>query len=227
MQYQILGETMPAVRILLDAGESVYTQSGGMTSMQDGITMETNMRGGMLGGLGRLFSGESLFMATFRANRPEPGIAHLLYDAREHPAVAIGRPDWNYICQKQSFLCATQGVELSAYAQFGSGGFLGGEGLVMQKLSGQGLAFLELDGTVIEKTLAPGETLRVSTGHVALYEATVSYRAEMVRGFKNILFGGEGLFLTALEGPGKVWVQSMCVAEFAAKMIPYIPSKRN
>ena len=99
--------------------------------------------------------------------------------------------------------------------------------IVMQKLSGQGLAFLELDGTVIEKTLAPGETLRVSTGHVALYEATVSYRAEMVRGFKNILFGGEGLFLTVLEGPGKIWVQSMCVAEFAAKMIPYIPSKRN
>lgn len=226
MQYQILGETMPAVRILLDAGESVYTQSGGMTSMQDGITMETNMRGGMLGGLGRLFSGESLFMATFRANRPEQ---ELLISSTMPGSILPLQLDgrMEYICQKQSFLCATQGVELSAYAQFGSGGFLGGEGLVMQKLSGQGLAFLELDGTVIEKTLVPGETLRVSTGHVALYEATVSYRAEMVRGFKNILFGGEGLFLTVLEGPGKVWVQSMCVAEFAAKMIPYIPSKRN
>ena len=226
MQYQILGETMPAVRILLDAGESVYTQSGGMTSMQDGITMETNMRGGMLGGLGRLFSGESLFMATFRANRPEQ---ELLISSTMPGSILPLQLDgrMEYICQKQSFLCATQGVELSAYAQFGSGGFLGGEGLVMQKLSGQGLAFLELDGTVIEKTLAPGETLRVSAGHVALYEATVSYRAEMVRGFKNILFGGEGLFLTVLEGPGKVWVQSMCVAEFAAKMIPYIPSKRN
>lgn len=226
MQYQILGETMPAVRILLDTGESVYTQSGGMTSMQDGITMETNMRGGMLGGLGRLFSGESLFMATFRANRPEQ---ELLISSTMPGSILPLQLDgrMEYICQKQSFLCATQGVELSAYAQFGSGGFLGGEGLVMQKLSGQGLAFLELDGTVIEKTLAPGEMLRVSTGHVALYEATVSYRAEMVRGFKNILFGGEGLFLTVLEGPGKVWVQSMCVAEFAAKMIPYIPSKRN
>ena len=226
MQYQILGETMPAVRILLDAGESVYTQSGGMTSMQDGITMETNMRGGMLGGLGRLFSGESLFMATFRANRPEQ---ELLISSTMPGSILPLQLDgrMEYICQKQSFLCATQGVELSAYAQFGSGGFLGGEGLVMQKLSGQGLAFLELDGTVIEKTLAPGEMLRVSTGHVALYEATVSYRAEMVRGFKNILFGGEGLFLTVLEGPGKIWVQSMCVAEFAAKMIPYIPSKRN
>lgn len=226
MQYQILGETMPAVRILLDAGESVYMQSGGMTYMQDGITMETNMRGGMLGGLGRLFTGESLFMATFRANRPgQELLISSTMPGSILPLQLDGRME--YICQKQSFLCATQGVELSAYAQFGSGGFLGGEGLVMQKLSGQGMAFLELDGTVIEKTLAPGETLRVSTGHVALYEATVGYRAEMVKGFKNILFGGEGLFLTALEGPGKVWVQSMCVAEFATKLIPYIPSSRN
>lgn len=140
MQYQILGETMPAVRILLDAGESVYTQSGGMTSMQDGITMETNMRGGMLGGLGRLFSGESLFMATFRANRPEQ---ELLISSTMPGSILPLQLDgrMEYICQKQSFLCATQGVELSAYAQFGSGGFLGGEGLVMQKLSGRAWRF--------------------------------------------------------------------------------------
>lgn len=97
----------------------------------------------------------------------------------------------------------------------------------MQKLSGSGIAFVEIDGIAMEKTLAPGERLRVSTGNVALYEATVSYRAEMVRGFKNVLFGGEGLFLTVLEGPGKVWLQSMCVPEFAEKLIPYMPVRND
>lgn len=226
MKYKIIGENMPAVSILLDAGESIYTQSGGMTYMQDGITMETNMRGGFMGGLGRLFTGESLFMATFRSERPAQEI--LLSSTMPGSIVPLKLDgSMEYICQKQAFLCATQNVQLAAYAQFGSGGWLGGEGFLMQKLSGNGMAFLEIDGIALEKTLAPGERLRVSTGNVALYEATVSYRAEMVRGFKNVLFGGEGLFLTVLEGPGKVWLQSMCIPEFAEKLIPYMPVRHD
>lgn len=226
MKYKIIGGQMPAVSILLDAGESIYTQSGGMTYMQDGITMETNMRGGVMGSIGRLFTGESLFMATFRSELPE---REILISSTLPGSIVPLKLDGNmeYICQKQAFLCATQDVQLSTFAQFGSGGWLGGEGFLMQRLSGKGIAFLEIDGIAIERTLAPGERLRVSTGNVALYESTVSYQAEMVRGFKNILFGGEGLFITVLEGPGKVWVQSMCMPEFAEKLIPYMPTRHN
>ena len=223
MQYKIFGGPMPAVSIRLEPGESIYTQSGGMAWMQDGITMETNMKGGLGKSLGRMFSGESLFMATYTAQRTaEITLAASLPGEIRAVEVHQGR---EYVAQKNAFLCATPGVQLSAQVNGARSGLFGGEGFVMQRLSGEGLAFLELDGTIVEYLLAPGERMIVDTGNVAMFEAQVGYSAEMVRGFKNVLFGGEGLFLTTLTGPGRIWLQTLTASEIAGRLIPYLPSR--
>jgi len=226
MQYEIFGNNLPAVTITLQPGESIYTQSGGMTWMTDGIAMDTNMKGGFGKALGRMFSGESLFMASYTSQRPGAQITL----ASSFPGSIIplelggGR---EFICQKSAFLCATPGVALSATVQKLKAGLFGGEGFIMQRLGGTGLAFLEIDGSVVAKDLAPGETLKVDTGNIAAYEASVSYTAETVKGFKNVLFGGEGLFLSILRGPGRVYLQTVSMPEFASKIIPYIPTSSN
>lgn len=224
MRYEIWGGQLPAVTMQLEAGESVYTQRGGLSWMSDGIAMETNMKGGLGKALGRMFAGESLFMATYTAQRTGTQITF----ASSMPGnilvfeVAPGR---EYIAQKSAFLYAQPGVTLSAEVTRGiKGGLFGGEGFILQRYTGRGLVFLELDGAIREYTLAPGEVLKVDTGNVAAFESTVGYSAEMVKGFANILFGGEGLFLTTLQGPGKVWLQTMSISELAGRILPYMPS---
>ncbi len=226
LNYNIFGDNLPAVSIRLEAGQSIYTQSGGMTWMDKGITMETNMKGGLMKGLGRMISGESLFMATYTANMPNQEIVF----ASTFPGYIVGADVGRcpIIAQKRSFLCAQPTVTLSAYVTKGlKAGFFGGEGFIMQRLSGYGMVFFEVDGSLVERNLAPGEVVKVDTGNVAAFEETVQYQAEMVKGFKNILFGGEGLFLTTLTGPGKVWLQTMSMSEFAKNIIPFIPTKSN
>ncbi len=223
MQYKIFGGNLPAVSLLLEPGERVFTQSGGMTYMSDGFSMQTNMRGGIMKSLGRMFVGESIFIASYTATRPASEITF----SSSFPGAIL--PLWldgrEYICQKQSFLCGTEDISLSLEARLSRGGFFGGEGLILQKLSGRGMAFLELDGSMVEKQLAPGEILKVSTGNVAAFENSVRYSSEMVKGFKNVLFGGEGLFLTTLEGPGKVWLQTINISDFADRLLPFLPIK--
>lgn len=223
MHYKVYGSPMPAVTITMEQGESIYTQSGGMTWMSEGISMETNMKGGFLKGIGRMFAGESLFMATYSAQRPGAEITLASSFPGEIKLLELGNGK-EYIAQKNSFLCATPGVTLSAYVTGIKSGLFGGEGFVLQKYTGQGLAFLELDGTIVEKELGPGEKLKVDTGNIAFFEAGVQYSSEMVKGFANILFGGEGLFLSTLTGPGKVWLQTMSASELARKIIPFMPS---
>ena len=226
MQYEIFGNNLPGVTITFQPGESIYTQSGGMTWMTDGVTMDTNMKGGFGKALGRMFSGESLFMATYTAQRPNAQITL----ASSFPGSIIPlelNGTREFICQKTAFLCATPGVSLSAAIQKAKVGFFGGEGFIMQRIGGTGLAFLEIDGTVVMKDLAPGETLKVDTGNIAAYEASVGYTAETVKGFKNVLFGGEGLFLSVLRGPGRVYLQTVNMPEFASRIIPYIPTSSN
>ncbi|MDD4796918.1 MAG: TIGR00266 family protein [Eubacteriales bacterium] len=223
MKYEIFGQPMPAVTIHLEPGESIFTQSGGMSWMTDAIDMDTNMKGGLLKGLGRMFTGESLFMATYTAR----GAGQSITCASTFPgtilALEVG-PGREYICQKSAFLCATPAVELSANLIRGvSGGLFGGEGFVLQKLGGVGMAFVELDGSIRQYDLAPGQRLKVDTGNVALFESHVRYSVEMVKGFKNILLGGEGLFLTTLEGPGRVWLQTMTLPGLAQRIIPFLP----
>ena len=227
MQYKIFGETMPAVTIRMEAGESVITQSGGMSWMTGGVRMDTNMRGGLGSAFGRMFSGESLFMATFTATRPGDEVTF----AATMPGQIIPfriRPGYEIIAQKGAFLCAEPSVNLSVQFTRGvKGGLFGGEGFILQRLSGNGMVFCELDGSICVKDLAPGEILRVDSGNIAAFEASVDYSAEMVKGFKNILFGGEGLFLSTLRGPGRVWLQTMTVSELAKKIIPFIPTGNN
>ena len=227
MKYRIEGGSLPVVTLQLDRGESIFTQSGGMSWMSDGIEMDTNLRGGFLKGLGRMFTGESLFLANYTARADGQQIALASSFPGSILALEIG-PGREYICQKNAFLCATQGVELSVEVVPGLGrGFFGGEGFLLQRLSGRGLAFLEVDGSAIEKELAAGEHIKVDTGNVAVFESRVDYRVETVRGFKNVLFGGEGLFLTVLQGPGRVYLQTLSLPAFAGRLIPFLPTQKE
>lgn len=224
MRYQILGNTMPAVQVLFDApGESMYTQSGAMAWMSDGISMESNMRGGLGKSIGRMFSGESLFMATYTAQMPGAYIAFASTVAGEILPVDIGTYG-SLICQKGAFLCAQPGVNLNiTFTKRFSAGLFGGEGFILQELSGQGMVFLEIDGDKIERVLAPGEVIKVDTGNVVAFERSVRYEIETVKGLRNILFGGEGLFLTKLTGPGRVILQTQNFNEFAGRILGRMP----
>ncbi|NLY19519.1 MAG: TIGR00266 family protein [Clostridiaceae bacterium] len=226
LNYKIFGDNLPAVSIRLGAGESIYTQAGGMTWMDSGIVMETNMTGGFMKGLGRMLSGESLFMATYTARIPDQEI--VIASSFPGHIVAIDVAPCPIIAQKKAFLCAQPSTVLGTYVARGlKAGFFGGEGFILQRISGSGLVFLEIDGSMVERELAPGETIKVDTGNVAAFEETVQYQAEMVKGFKNILFGGEGLFLTTLTGPGKVWLQTMSISEFAKNILPFMPGSKQ
>ncbi len=225
MKYRIIGETMPAVEVLFDApGEEMYTQSGGMAWMTEGIEMATNTRGGLMKGLGRMFSGESLFMATYKAQTAGSSIAFASTVAGRILPVDVTATG-GMICQKGAFLCAESGVDVSVtFSKKFSAGLFGGEGFILQQLGGQGMAFLEIDGDMVEKNLAPGEVLKVDTGNVVAFERSVSYEVETVKGLGNIFFGGEGLFLTRLVGPGRVVLQTQNIAEFAGRIARFIPT---
>lgn len=224
MDYKIIGKVIPAVEIRLNKGETMFTQSGGMSWQSDGLEMSTNTRGGMLKGLGRMLSGESMFMAHYSAVRDGATIAF----ASTVPGSIVSVDAENVgglIIQKGAFLCAEDSVELeTVFTKKLSSGFFGGEGFILQRISGRGKAFLEIDGDMMQKELQPGEVLKVDSGNVAAFSASVGYEIETVKGMGNILFGGEGLFLTKLTGPGKVILQTMNFADFAAKIASRIPS---
>ena len=226
MQYKLVGNTMPAVEVMFDApGESMYTQSGGMAWMTEGIKMDTNTKGGLLKGVGRMFAGESLFMATYTAEQAGARIAFASTVAGEVLPINIGETGGS-ICQKGAFLCAEPTVDLSvAFTKRFSSGFFGGEGFILQDITGKGMVFLEIDGDKVIKELAPGEVIKVDTGNVVGFEKTVTYEIETVKGLKNIFLGGEGLFLTRLVGPGKVILQTQNFNDFAGRIASRIPSK--
>lgn len=226
MKFRKIGTTVPAVEVFFErAGEEMITQSGGMAWMSDGVHMSSDTNGGILSGLGRMFAGESLFMARYRAERPGATIAF----ASTVPGsiVPIKMKDYpnGMICQKGSFLCSQSSVKLEVtFTRKFSSGLFGGEGFILEKLSGVGTAFLEIDGDAVEKELQPGEVLKVDTGNVVAFQEGVAYEIETVPGFKNILFGGEGLFLTRLTGPGKIILQTQNIKDFAGALSRYLPS---
>ena len=226
MQYRIIGNTMPAVEVVFDApGEAMYTQSGGMAWMTEGVSMDSNMKGGLGKSIGRMFSGESLFMATYKAERAGAMAAFASTVAGEILPVDVGAGG-GLICQKGAFLCAEESVNLNvAFTKKISAGLFGGEGFILQDIGGTGMVFLEIDGDKVEKNLAPGEVLKVDTGNVVGFERTVKYDIETVKGLKNIFLGGEGLFLTRLTGPGKVILQTQNFNEFAGRIVGMMPSR--
>ena len=226
MKYRIIGNTMPAVEVLFDQpGEQMYTQSGGMAWMTDGIKMETSTGGGLLKGVGRMFAGESMFMAYYTAPQPGASIAFASTVAGEILPIDIGQTN-GLICQKGAILCGEPGVNLSVtLTKKFSSGLFGGEGFILEEITGNGMVFLEIDGDKVIKELAPGEVIKVDTGNIVAFDRSVGYEIETVKGFKNIFFGGEGLFLTRLVGPGKVILQTQNLNEFAGRIAKMIPSK--
>ena len=226
MKYRVLGDTMPAVEILFEQkGESMYTQSGGMAWMTEGISMDSNMKGGLGKAFGRMFSGESLFMATYTAERSDTMIAFASTVAGEILPVNLNERG-GMICQKGAFLCAEESVNLEVtFSKKISAGLFGGEGFILQKITGSGMVFLEVDGNKVEKELAPGEVLKVDTGNVVAFDESVQYEIETVKGLKNIFLGGEGLLLTKLTGPGRVVLQTQNFNEFAGRIARFIPGK--
>ena len=228
MDYKIIGQTVPVVEMTLNAGESVYTQSGGMAYQTDGIEMNTNARGGVMKSLGRVFSGESIFMANYTATKEGAKVAFASTVPGSVIPIDLSQNPGGYILQKGAFLCAEQNVDTSiAFTKKISAGLFGGEGFILQKATGNGKVFLEVDGDAIEKELAPGEVLKVDTGNVVAFEPSVSYEIERIKGLGNIFLGGEGLFLTRLVGPGRVILQSQNIKDFAGRIIPYIPTRSN
>jgi len=225
MEYKIEGTVLQLLEVQLLQGESVYTETGGMSWMSDGIGMKTNTRGGLMSGLGRALAGESLFMTTYTCEAPN---ARIVFTPEAPGKVLDMRLEagQSLICQKDAFMCAQEGVtlEMQFRKKLGTGLF-GGEGFILQKVTGPGMVFFEIPGEVKAYNLAPNSILKIDPGHIALFEPTVSYDITTVKGVTNMLFSGEGLFLAQLKGPGKVWLQTMPIANLASKIAKYIPSK--
>ena len=217
MKYEIKGDNLPVAICYLEPGESLVSEAGAMGWMSESISMDTNMKGGLLGGLGRAFSGESVFLNTFSATS-----GGTVAFPSSFPGKIIARNlnvGESLIAQKGAFLAGTSSVQLQIALKKKIGaGFFGGEGFILQKISGPGFIFLEFDGHVEEMDLQPGQTILVDTGNVAMFESSVSYDIQMVKGLKNMLLGGEGLFLTKLTGPGKVYLQSMPIQNLAGQL---------
>ena len=228
MEYKTIGQTVPAIEFTLNKGESLYTQSGAMTWMSPDIKLETNTRGGIMKGLGRVFSGESLFMNTYTAEKDDQKIAFASTVPGAILNIHLTSDDPGLIVQKGSFLCAEPTVDLKVtFRKRLSAGLFGGEGFILEDISGNGDVFLEVDGDKIERELKPGEVIKVDTGNVVAFEKTVQYEVSTVKGVKNILFGGEGLFLTKLTGPGKVILQTQNFNDFAGRIINLMPKTGN
>ena len=223
MRYSIEGGSLPVVIIQLDPGEVLISEAGGRTWARGPISTETVSNGGAGRALGRLFMGESLFMSRYTANGP----AEIAF-ASCFPGRIVARElqrGESIICQKSAFLCATAGVELAVHFRKKLGaGLFGGEGFIMQRVTGPGMVFLEIDGYAPEYDLRPGEQIVCDTGVLAVMDATCQMDIQVVRGLKNKIFGGEGFFDTVVTGPGRVHLQSMTVARLAQLMAPYIPS---
>ena len=223
MRYEVSGTVMQTVGIDLAPGETVYSQTATMAWMSAGVRMHTNTGGGLFAGLKRSLTGGSFFVTDFTA---EGGWGHVAFAPR-FPGTIMARTlraGESLICRKETFLCAEKTVTLElAWQQRIGSGFFGGAGFILQRITGPGTVFLDLSGEVVSKRLQPGELIYVHAGHVGVHEPSVSFDIQIVPGFRNILFGGEGLFLACLTGPGEVWLQSMPIMNLAEEIARYLP----
>ena len=226
MKYEILGDNLPVVICELEAGETISTEGGAMSWMDANISMDT--KGGGLGKVfGRMFSGENLFKNEYTAVGRSGRIAFASSFPGSIRAIQI-EPGRDVIVQKSGYLASEQGVDVSVHFQKRlSAGFLGGEGFIMQRLSGRGLAFVEIDGAAIEYDLAPGQSMIIDTGYLAMMDASCTMEIQMVKGVKNIFLGGEGVVNTVVTGPGKVVLQTLPAYAVARSVMPYLPLGGN
>ena len=224
MKYTIVGEPLPAVICDVEAGETLITESGAMSWMTPNMKMETTSNGGIGKALGRMFSGDTLFQNRYTAQGGSGQIAFASSFPGSIKAFEIA-PGKDMIVQKSAFLASESTVQLSVFFQKKAGaGFFGGEGFIMQKLSGHGTVFVEIDGYAVEYDLAAGQSMVVDTGYLAAMESTCSMEIVSVPGVKNMLFGGEGIFNTVIKGPGKILLQTMPVNVVAGAIRPFIPT---
>jgi uncharacterized protein (TIGR00266 family) len=222
MRYDVSGTVMQTVSIDLDRGERIVSQTHQMAWMTDTIRMDTHTGGGLFAGLKRAMGGGSLFITEYIADQP----GHVAFAPR-FPGTIMPVPlgaGQSLICRRETFLCAEYSVSLDiAFQQRLGAGFFSGEGFILQRVTGPGTVFLDLSGEVVQKQLAPGERLLVHAGHIGMQDPSIQVDFQMVRGFRNILFGGEGLFLATLTGPGRVWLQSMPVMNLAEEIARHLP----
>lgn len=223
MESIISGDGLPVVTCKLKKGESIISENGGMSWMDPKIKMETTTNGGIMKGLGRVLSGESIFMNSFTAEEDDVEISF----ASSFPGKILElnlAPEESIIAQKRAFLCGESSVNMKMHFRKNLGaGLFGGEGFIMQKVTGPGKVFLEIDGDLVKKELAAGEKLVIDNGYLAAMTEGVELNIETVKGLKNIVFGGEGLFITMLTGPGTVWLQSMPVSNLVGLIAAGLP----
>ncbi|MGB7267172.1 MAG: TIGR00266 family protein [Terracidiphilus sp.] len=227
MKAQIQGTTMPVLEVQLDPNESVFSESGELSWMTASIQMMTHTQmgggGGIFGVLKRAAAGASIFMTEYRAVQ-YPGAVSFATKVPGHIVpVELGQ-GFEYLVHRHGFLCATPQVNITlGFQQSLGAGIFGGDGFLLQKLSGVGTAWLELSGELVQKTLAPGEVLRVHPGHVGAFQSSVGFQITMVPGIRNMIFGGDGLFLAQMVGPGTVWLQTLPISRLAHQIYEYIP----
>lgn len=227
MKYEIKGSPFPAAICYLEAGEQLITEGGGMSWMSPNIKMETTTNGGLGKAIGRAFSNEKMFQNRYTSVGGNGMISIASSFPGEIKAIEINQGD-EIICQKSSFLASTPGVNMSVFFRKKlSTGLFGGEGFIMQKFNGSGLLFIEIDGTPIEYDLQAGEQIVIDTGHLVMMSSSCKMDVKTISGMKNILFGGEGIFNTVVEGPGKVILQTMPVTRLAGTLSRYITTSSN
>ncbi|HEC82319.1 MAG TPA: TIGR00266 family protein [Thermoplasmatales archaeon] len=226
MNYKITGDNLQVVTIELDENDKVYAEAGSLVYMSPNVKMEAKARGGLLKAIGRKFAGETFFLTEFTSN----GKGFVGFAGNAPGTILPLEIDKNkgFIVQKDAFLCAEDGIELSITFQRRLGSiFFGGEGFILERLTGKGIAFIHACGDFIEMDLKEGESIKVDTGSVVGWEESVDYDIQRVKGIKTIFFGGEGLFLTHLKGPGKVILQSMTLHNLAMALAPFLPRQQT
>lgn len=220
IDYVVHGDDMQIVEVELDHGEGVRAEAGAMMYMEDGIEMQTSTGGGLFSGFKRMITGESFFITTFLFNGNGKGRVAFgaPYPGKIIP-LELDKLGGSFLCQKDAFLCAARGIEIEvAFTKKLGAGLFGGEGFILQRLTGEGMAFVHAGGTIIKKDLGPGETLRLDTGCLVAFSPSVDYDIQFIGGFKNALFGGEGLFLANIKGPGTVYMQSLPFSRLADRI---------
>ena len=226
MRYEIRGETLPVVICYLESGEKMITEGGGMSWMTPNMRMETTSNGGIGKAFGRMFSGEAMFQNIYTAEKGAGMIAFASSLPGSIKAFELSGGQ-ELIFQKRTFLASTSGIQISThFNKSAKTGLFGGEGFIMQKISGEGTVFGEFDGHLVEYELKDGQSLVIDTGHLAAMSATCKMEVVAVKGAKNILLGGEGLFNTVVTGPGRVWLQTMPVPNVAGAIAPYITTSK-
>src|ERR1700730_12183741 len=227
MNHRVIGTTLPVLEFQLLPGESVVAVSGELSWMSSSIQLKTGAQhggGGLLGAFKRMAGGGSLFMTEYTA-QGEPGLLAFATRVPGHILPAAGYPGQSYLIHRHGFLCSPPGVQLSvAFQQSLGAGIFGGDGFLLQKMEGTCQAWIELDGEVVTYDLAAGETMRVHPGHVGMFESSVNFQITRIQGIRNMLFGGDGIFLAALTGPGRIWLQSLPLSNLAHALRPYLGS---